>query len=100
MDVPAHGVSSLIGASAGNVAEAGFGPGDLRYAVRDGIRLSMGRKGVLMATFREEQTRSRGGWSRTRWMVLAAIAVAVIVAIVLLVVYSGGGSSGGGGGGY
>jgi uncharacterized membrane protein len=39
-------------------------------------------------------------WSRTRWLVLGAIALAVIVAVVLLVVYSGGGGSGGGGGGY
>jgi uncharacterized membrane-anchored protein YitT (DUF2179 family) len=53
-----------------------------------------------MATFREEQTRPRHGWSRRRWIVLEAIAVAVILAIVLLIVYSGGGSSGGGGGGY
>ena len=53
-----------------------------------------------MATFREEQRQTRGGWSRTRWLVLAAIAVGVVVAVVLLIVYSGGGSSGGGGGGY
>ena len=53
-----------------------------------------------MATFREEQARRRGGWSRTRWLVLGAIAVAVVIAIVLLIVYSGGGGSGGGGGGY
>jgi uncharacterized membrane protein len=52
-----------------------------------------------MATFREEQAQPRRGWSRTRWIVLGAIAVAIIVAIVLLIVYSGGGSSGGGGGG-
>jgi anti-sigma-K factor RskA len=51
-----------------------------------------------MATFREEQTRPRGGWSRTRWLVLAAIAIAVVLAVVLLIVYSGGGGSGGGGG--
>jgi uncharacterized membrane-anchored protein YitT (DUF2179 family) len=59
-----------------------------------------GGKEWLMATFREEQAQPRRGWSRTRWLVLAAIAVAVVVAVVLLIVYSGGGSSGGGGGGY
>jgi len=51
-----------------------------------------------VATFREEHARTRGGWSRTRWLVLAAIAVGVIVAVVLLIVFAGGGGSGGGGG--
>ena len=51
-----------------------------------------------MATFHEEQVRT--GWSRTRWLVLTAIAVAIVAAIVLVVVYSGGGGAGGGGGGY
>ena len=36
-----------------------------------------------------------GGWSRTRWIVLAALLVAVAVAIILALSYSGG--SGGGG---
>jgi uncharacterized membrane protein len=51
-----------------------------------------------VATFRDEHARTRGGWSRTRWLVIGAIAAAAIVAIVLLIVYSGGGGSGGGGG--
>jgi uncharacterized membrane protein YgcG len=51
-----------------------------------------------MATFRDEQTQTRGGWSRTRWLVLAGIAIAVVVAVALLIVFSGGGGSGGGGG--
>jgi hypothetical protein len=57
----------------------------------------MGRKGVAVATFREEQAR---GSHRTRWIVVGVIAVAIVVAIVLLLVYSGGGGSGSGGGGY
>ena len=49
-----------------------------------------------MSTYPEQQRRT--GWSRTRWLVLGAVLVAIVVAIVLLVVYSGGGGSGGGGG--
>ncbi len=51
-----------------------------------------------MATFREDQMRT--GWSRTRWLLVIGVLVAIAVAVVLVVVYSGGGSSGGGGGGY
>jgi predicted cobalt transporter CbtA len=51
-----------------------------------------------MATFRDEQMRTRSGWSRTRWLVVAGVLVAIAVAVVLVVVYSGGGGSGGGGG--
>jgi hypothetical protein len=40
---------------------------------------------------------SAGGWSRTRWIVLAAVLVALAVAVVLMLAYSGGG---GGGAGY
>jgi uncharacterized membrane protein YgcG len=58
----------------------------------------MGGKEWHMATFRDEQTQTRGGWSRTRWLVLAGIAIAVVVAVALLIVFSGGGGSGGGGG--
>jgi hypothetical protein len=36
-------------------------------------------------------------WSRTRWLILGAIALAAIAVIVLLIAYSGGS---GGGGGY
>jgi hypothetical protein len=48
-----------------------------------------------MSTYREQQ--GRASWSRTRWLVLGAVLVAIAVAIVLIVVYAGGGSSGGGG---
>ena len=51
-----------------------------------------------MATFRDEQTRS--SWSRTRWLVVAGLVLAVAVAVVLILVYSGGGGGGSGGGGY
>jgi hypothetical protein len=36
-----------------------------------------------------------GGWSRTRWIVLAAVLVAVAVAFILALTYSGGGSGSG-----
>jgi hypothetical protein len=49
-----------------------------------------------MSTYREQHRRS--GWSRTRWLVLGAVLVAIVVAVVLIAVYSGGGGSGGGGG--
>ena len=51
-----------------------------------------------MATFRDEHVRS--GWSRTRWLVVLGVLVAIGVAIALIVVYTGGGGTGGGGGGY
>ena len=51
-----------------------------------------------MATFREDQMRT--GWSRTRWLLVIGVLMAIAVAVVLVLVYSGGGSSGGGGGGY
>jgi hypothetical protein len=57
-----------------------------------------GGKEWQMATFREDQMRT--GWSRTRWLLVIGVVVAIAVAVVLVVVYSGGGSSGGGGGGY
>jgi hypothetical protein len=50
--------------------------------------------GVGMSTYSQHQR--RGGWRRTRWLVLGAVLVAIIVAIVLVVVHSGGGGSGGG----
>jgi hypothetical protein len=56
----------------------------------------MGQEGVVMATFREDQMRT--GWSRTRWLLVIGVLVAIAVAVVLVLVYSGGGSSGGGGG--
>jgi len=50
----------------------------------------------VMSTYREQHRRT--GWSRSRWLVLGAVLVAIVVAVVLIVVYSGGGGSGGGGG--
>jgi len=47
-----------------------------------------------MSTYREQQ-HGRAGWSRTRWLILGAVLVAIAVAVVLILVYSGGGSSGG-----
>jgi len=49
-----------------------------------------------MSTYPEQ--RRRTGWSRTRWLVLGAVLVAIAVEIVHVVVYSGGRRSGGGGG--
>ena len=48
-----------------------------------------------------EQHAQRGlrSWSRTRWLILGALALAAI-AVVVLLIYAGGGSGGGGGGGY
>jgi hypothetical protein len=47
-----------------------------------------------------EQHAQRGlrSWSRTRWIVVGAIALAIIAVVVLLLVYTGGGGGGGGGG--
>jgi len=47
-----------------------------------------------------EQHAQRGSssWSRTRWLVLGVIALAVIAVVVLLLLYSGGGGGSGGGG--
>jgi UDP-N-acetylmuramyl pentapeptide phosphotransferase/UDP-N-acetylglucosamine-1-phosphate transferase len=73
--------------------------GEPGEAYREGrSRTNGARKEWLMATFHDEQMRT--GWSRTRWIVLAAIALAIVVAVVLVLVYSGGGGSSGGGGGY
>jgi hypothetical protein len=55
-----------------------------------------GGKEWLVATFQEEQTRT--GWTRTRWLVVLGVLIAIAVAVVLIVVYSGGGGGGGGGG--
>jgi hypothetical protein len=49
-----------------------------------------------VATFRDDQVRT--GWSRTRWLVVLGVLLAIAAAIVLIVVYSGGGGSGGGAG--
>jgi hypothetical protein len=50
-----------------------------------------------MSTYREER---RAGWSRTRWLVVLGVLIAIAVAVVLIVVYSGGGGGSSGGGGY
>jgi preprotein translocase subunit SecD len=52
-----------------------------------------------MATFRDEQ-QVRTGWSRTRWLILAGVAIAIIAVVVLLLLYTGGGGGSSGGGGY
>jgi len=50
-----------------------------------------------VTTFRDEHART--GWSRTRWLVVLGVLIAIGIAIALIVVYTGGGGSGGGGGG-
>jgi hypothetical protein len=53
-----------------------------------------------MAMYDHHQAGRTGlrAWSRTRWLVIAGIVLAIAAIVVLLVVYSGGG--GGGGGAY
>ena len=51
-----------------------------------------------MTTFHDEH--AHRGWSRTRWLIVLGVLIAIGVAIALIVVYTGGGSGGGGGGGY
>jgi hypothetical protein len=55
-----------------------------------------------MATYDEQRAGRTGlrAWSRTRWLVIAGVAIAIAAIVVLIVVYSGGGGGGGGGGGY
>jgi hypothetical protein len=55
---------------------------------------------VFFVSTLHEQHAQRGlrSWSRARWLILGALALAAIAVVVLLVVYSGGGGSGGGGG--
>ena len=51
-----------------------------------------------MTTLHEHQAqRGIRSWSRTRWLVVAGVALAAIVIAVLLIVSTGGGSGGGGG---
>ena len=54
-----------------------------------------------MATYHEEH-RSTGlrSWSRTRWLVVGGVLIAIAVAVVLIVMLSYGGGGGGGHGGY
>jgi hypothetical protein len=49
-----------------------------------------------MATFRDQEMRT--GWSRTRWLVVLGVVIAIAVVVLLIVVYAGGGGSGGGAG--
>jgi hypothetical protein len=51
-----------------------------------------------VATFHEQraQRSAPGTSSRTRWLIVAGMVVAIIIAIVLLVAYGGGGGSGAG----
>jgi len=51
---------------------------------------------VVVTTYHEPE--ARRGWSRTRWIVLTGLALAIVAAVILILVYTGG--SGGGGGGY
>ena len=48
-----------------------------------------------MSTFHGHQTDRRGlrNWSRTRWLAVMAVLLALIVGITLIIVYSGGSGS-------
>ena len=61
-------------------------------------RARKGAEGGDPVAYQERQTPRHGvgAWSRTRWLVLTLIVLAIVAAIVLIVLYSGGG----GGGGY
>ena len=49
---------------------------------------------VDMSTYNDHGTRTR---SRTRWIVLGGLGIAIVAAVILVLVYTGGGGSGGGG---
>lgn len=51
--------------------------------------------GDLVAYQQHHSQQGVGGWSRTRWIVLAAVLLAVAVAVILALTYSGGGSGSG-----
>jgi hypothetical protein len=55
-----------------------------------------------MSTYHDSSHESTGlrSWSRTRWLVIGAVLLAIAVAIVLILLYTGGGSGASGGGGY
>jgi hypothetical protein len=57
-------------------------------------------EGGALVAFQERQTHRHGigSWSRSRWLILAGVVIAIAV-VVFLVLYAGGGSGGGGGGG-
>jgi hypothetical protein len=52
--------------------------------------------GDVVAYQQHHSQQGVGSWSRTRWIVLAAVVLAVAVAVILALTYSGGG----GGAGY
>jgi hypothetical protein len=59
--------------------------------------------GVVMSTYHDSSRETTGlrSSSRTKWLVIGAVLLAIAVAIVLILLYTGGGSGGGsGGGGY
>jgi hypothetical protein len=56
-----------------------------------------------MSTYHDSSRETTGlrSSSRTKWLVIGAVLLAIAVAIVLILLYTGGGSGGGsGGGGY
>lgn len=65
--------------------------------MKGNVTYNWGGKDGHMSTYREER---RAGWSRTRWLVVLGVLIAIAVAVVLIVVYSGGGGGSSGGGGY
>ena len=58
--------------------------------------------GGPVATYHEEHARTGlRSWSRTRWLLVSVVLIAIVIGVVLIVTYTGGGgSSGPGGGGY
>ena len=51
-----------------------------------------------MATYLEEHSRTGlRSWSRTRWLLVSVVLIAVVIGVVLIVTYTGGSSGSGGG---
>jgi hypothetical protein len=61
----------------------------------------LGAQGGDPVAYQEQQSQRHGvgGWSRSRWLIVALVMLAIAAGIVLIVLYTGGGGSGGGGGG-
>ena len=72
---------------------------ETRVAQKRATRARKGAEGGDPLAYQERQTQRHGvgAWSRTRWLVLTLVVLAIAAGIVLIVVYTGGG---GGGGGY